>query len=54
MVAVVHDHQKIVQLLLDKGADINAKDKDGVTAYTYPKRPDIKQILKDEMGKAGR
>jgi ankyrin repeat protein len=32
MGAAANGHTKIVQLILEKGADVNAKDKDGWTA----------------------
>ena len=43
-------HQKIVQLLVDHGADVNIADKDGVTPLEHAKRrgyKEIQQILKE-------
>jgi len=37
---------KIVQLLVDKGANVNAKQKDGHTALKYARRHDLAQVIK--------
>ena len=38
-------NQKYVKMLLEAGADINAKDKDGKTALDYAKERKDKEII---------
>jgi ankyrin repeat protein len=33
--AARYGHEKVVKVLIDKGADVNAKDKDGMTAMKW-------------------
>ncbi|MBB4825502.1 ankyrin repeat protein [Sporosarcina luteola] len=43
-------HQKIVQLLVDHGADVNIRDRDGVTLLEHAEQrgfEEIEQILKE-------
>ena len=48
------DYTEIVQLLLEKGADVNAKNKyGGWTAYDFAKNDKIKNILKQYGGEGG-
>ena len=38
---------------LEKGADVNAKDNDGQTAYDLIKNDEVKRILEQYGGKSG-
>ena len=46
MIASQTGHQEIVQLLLDKGADVNAKKTDGVTALMVASRDGHQEVVK--------
>ena len=40
------EQYKIVQLLVDNGVDVNAKQENGHTALKYARRGDLAQVIK--------
>ena len=46
MTASLKGHTEIVKALLDKGADVNAKSKDGVTALMWASQDGHTEIVK--------
>jgi ankyrin repeat protein len=45
MIASQNGHLDVVQALLSKGADVNAKRNDGATPMTLAKDPEVKTLL---------
>ena len=54
MVAIMYKHKEIVSMLLEKGADVHAKDNDGTTALMFAHQEgytDIVRMLKQNGAK---
>jgi len=50
--AAIHGHKEIVELLIAKGAEVNAKTNDGETPLVYAKG-EIANLLRKHGGKTG-
>ena len=53
MIASKNGHLGVVQLLVEKGANVNAKDEDGKTALDIAETPEIKEYLRSNGAKSG-
>ena len=51
MVASVQGHKEVVELLLAKGADVNAKTTDGTTALMVASMKDHKEVVETLLDK---
>ena len=49
MIAAYHGHKNIVQILLERDADLNAKDLFGKTAFDRAKNPQITKLLQNRQ-----
>ena len=48
-IAAREGHIDIAELLINKGADVNAKNNYGKTPFDYAKNEEIRQLLKREL-----
>jgi len=54
---IVFGHKEVVELLIAKGADVNAKDEDGETPLNRAikvKQTDLADLLRKHGGKTGK
>ena len=49
MCASQYGHKEIVQLLLNRGANIDLKNEDGQTALDYAKTDEIKEMIQNHI-----